>query len=106
MIKKIVMAAAMLSPALAAASTPTECLVVSQAFEGFSRMRQDGYPWADAEYMIKRSSDKLQLTKLMLSIAKDAYSNPVFRTDEERNAAVNMHATTWLVTCLSDSSGS
>lgn len=95
---------AVMIPVTAIASSPTECLVVSQAFEGFSRMRQDDYPWADAEYMIKHASSKPALTKLMLAVAKDAYNNPVFRTDEERNAAVNMHATTWLITCLDDSS--
>lgn len=105
MIGKLAIAIVLSFPCVAMASTPTECLTISQAFEGFSRMRQDGYPWSDAEYMIKHASSKPALTRLMMAVAKDAYNNPVYRTDEERNAAVNMHATTWLVTCLDGSPG-
>lgn len=105
MLKSLITAGALaaLAPCAGAATTST-CLVISQSFEGFSRMRQDGYPFSDAEYMIKRTSSRKDVTTLMLAVARDAYQNPIYATDAERNAAVNMHSTTWLIDCLNSSS--
>ena len=105
-IKHIVMTAMIAisaAPALSQASTAAGCLVISQSFEGFSRMRQDGYPFSDAEHMIRSAASRPDVVKIMMAVARDAYQNPIYSTEHERNAAVNMHATTWLVYCLNES---
>lgn len=96
----ISLATVFMSCASGAQARGLSCAEASQAFESFSRMRQDSYPYSDVQYFIEQSTKNEKLRSDLFLLAKDAYKNPIAATAEEKNALVNLHATGFMIFCI------